>query len=252
MFMVNNISNHPVPQKKFCFSGKDEIYTCKDGIIIPFTASEGDRLTPNKTRYTATYFDGQGDKLRFAKLSRREPQNYSGWIQREKIKGSVNEILGKSNLQPILSKKLDTELERLLRQLASSETFELLQSFAEQIIQDKTSDFMDIQLAIKAIVTCELYISSRTCLKYSPEEAQEFCLNVAEDVYQCIASQYVKQISSSELFTMMSVYFNSLKVDSYTPGQLNYINAMVAVLPSEDLFKRTLPLFLNDKLNLEQ
>lgn len=250
--MVNNISNHPAPQKKFCFSGEDEIYTCKDGIIIPFTASEGDRLTPNKTRYATTYFDAQGDKLRFAKLSRREPQNYSGWIQREKIEGSVNAILGMSNMQPILSKKLDTELERLLRQLASSETFESLHSFAEQIIQDETSDFMDIQLAIKAIVTRELYISSRSCLKYCPEEAQEFCVKVAEDVYQCIASQYVKQISSSELFTMMNVYFNSREESFYTPGQLNYINAMNATLPSNDLFKRTLPLFLNYKLNLEQ
>lgn len=238
--------------KRISFSGLDQISTCT-GLIIPFTSSEGGRQTPIKTRYTTTYLDAEGNKLRFAKLSKREPQNLSGWIQREKTEGSVNDILTQSNLQPILSKKLDTELERILELLTRSfnpddinDSFKLLRHFAEHIIQDESSDFMDIQLAIKAIVTCNLYISSRSCLKHSPSKAQEFCDTVADDIYQCIASYYDKQTRSMELILMMSAYFESREETSYESVELNCIKAVFVSLTLDDLFTRILPLFVEN------
>ena len=238
--------------KRITFSGKDWISTCKN-IRVAFTTTEGERLTLGKPFYTETCFDTDGNEFRIRRLSLREPKNESGWIQRKKRESSVNEILRKFNLEPILSKKRDTELENLLCQLKDSDrekintVFPLLQEFAEKIVQDKTSDFIDIQLAIRAIVTRNLYMSARFGLEYDYTEAQEFCDSVAEDIYQGIATHYMKGTRPMELIVILNNYMVSRQDIIYTPEQLHTIRAMIVSLTLDNVFTRILPLFIESE-----
>lgn len=190
--------------KKVCFSGKDAIFN-QPGETHPFTATEGGRLQKEK-HYVVTYLDVEGNKSPHPKLSAREPYNPKGYFPRAIEEGSIKLFLETHDLTPIPPKQIDTRFHEIILDVNDSSSEEapfgnikLLKDFAHGIIKNEESDYIDLGVALKALIFYNLYVISQIALPYDLVEATSFCLYVAGDIHQRILNHASKKLTTLEL-----------------------------------------------------